>query len=76
MSDLRDTIVNIQLVTPYGSRRVTEIPVTAYADESGTVSKVEIQLDDVLKFIICLPAYLGPMISEELQREADRIAQL
>jgi hypothetical protein len=76
MSDLRDTTLNIEVVGKSGARIKTEVPVIAYADESGTASKVEIQLEDVVKLAVNTITPWVEMLTEIVIKQGEQIRVL
>jgi hypothetical protein len=76
MSDLRDTTLNIEVVGKSGARIKTEVPVIAYADESGTASKVEIQLEDVVKLAVNTITPWVEMLTEIVVKQGEQIRVL
>jgi hypothetical protein len=76
MSDLRETTLSIEVVGDRIFPMRTGIPVTAYADESGIVSKVTIDYENTLKLITYVMADLLRTISEQVARQAVQIQDL
>jgi hypothetical protein len=76
MSDLRDTTLNIEVVGKSGALIKTEVPVIAYADESGTASKVEIQLEDVVKLAVNTITPWVEMLTEIVIKQGEQIRVL
>ena len=76
MSDLRDTILNIEVVGDYGIALKPGIPVTAYADESGTVSRVTIHFEEILKLAIYMATHSGEMLLEQVKRQGEQISDI
>jgi hypothetical protein len=76
MSDLRDTTLNIEVVGKSGARIKTEVPVIAYADESGTASKVEIQLEDVVKLAVNTITPWVEMLTQIVVKQGEQIRVL
>ena len=76
MSDLRETTLDIEVVGDYGIQMKSDIPVTAYADESGTVSKVIIHSDEVLKLAIYIANHCVEAIAEQVKRQGEQIRDI
>jgi hypothetical protein len=76
MSDLRETTLDLEVIGDYGTALKSGILVTAYADESGTVSKVMIHSDEVLKLAIYIATHAGEIISEQVKRQGEQIRDI
>jgi hypothetical protein len=76
MSDLRSTTLNLEIVGHYTPLLKSDIPVTAYADESGTVSKVTIHSDEISKLAIYIATHCVEVIAEQVKRQGEQIQEL
>jgi hypothetical protein len=76
MSDLKATTLNINVIGDGALTLKPDIPITAYTDESGTVSRVTIHVEELVKLAIYMATHYVETFVEQVDRQGKQIRDL